>query len=102
MKVYPWKSAAVISTIVLGALILVIFGLWEAYATLPEPVVPVKLFKNIHWVAASCLLGLGASIYYGKFNWIPATLQNVSSEWVANIEKPWRLFGLRWSQFSIQ
>ncbi|KAJ5722973.1 MFS general substrate transporter [Penicillium malachiteum] len=29
-----------------------------------EPVVPVKLFKNIHWVAASCLLGLGASIYY--------------------------------------
>ena len=75
VKVYPWKSAAVISTVVLGALILIIFGLWEAYATLPEPVVPVKLFKNIHWVAASCLLGLGASIYYGELD--PSDLENV-------------------------
>lgn len=56
----------VVLTIVLGALILVAFGLWEVYAPLKEPVVPIKLFKNIHWVSACVLLGLGASIYYGE------------------------------------
>ncbi|KAF9895194.1 hypothetical protein FE257_000096 [Aspergillus nanangensis] len=62
--VYAWKSAAVIVTIVAGALILVAFGLWEAYAPLKEPIVPIKLFGNIKWVASCVLLGLGASIYY--------------------------------------
>ncbi|KAF9893246.1 hypothetical protein FE257_011676 [Aspergillus nanangensis] len=64
-QVYPWKSVPVIVTLVLGAIILVGFGLWEVYAPLKEPVVPIKLFKNIRWVSACVLLGLGASIYYG-------------------------------------
>ncbi|KAL5363379.1 fungal trichothecene efflux pump [Aspergillus floccosus] len=59
-----WKSVPVIVTIVLGAIVLVAFSLWEAYAPLKEPVVPIRLFKNIHWVSACVLLGLGASIYY--------------------------------------
>ncbi|CAK7242789.1 MAG: hypothetical protein STHCBS139747_004291 [Sporothrix thermara] len=62
--VYPWRSAGTIAAIVLGALTLAVFVLWEVYAPLREPLVPMHLFRNVEWVAASVLLGLGAGVYY--------------------------------------
>lgn len=62
--VYPWKSGHVIGTIVAGAVGLVIFVLWESYAKLKEPLVPMHLFRNGGWNAATILSGLGASVYY--------------------------------------
>lgn len=59
-QVYPWTSARVLSTLLIGVAILVAFVLWELYAPIQEPLVPMKLFKNVHWVAACVLLGLGA------------------------------------------
>ncbi|KAJ4367699.1 hypothetical protein N0V83_007284 [Neocucurbitaria cava] len=62
--VYPWKSAAVISAIVVGFAVLVVFVLWEIYAPIKEPLIPMHLFQNGRWVAAVVLLGLGAGVYY--------------------------------------
>ena len=62
--VYPWKSANVIGSIVAGFVGLVVFVLWETFAKLKEPLVPMHLFKNGSWVAATILSGLGASVYY--------------------------------------
>lgn len=62
--VYPWKSAATISSIVIGVVVMVLFVLWEMYAPLKEPLIPMHLFKNRQWVIASLLLGLGAGVYY--------------------------------------
>ncbi|KAK5329097.1 hypothetical protein LTR70_000933 [Exophiala xenobiotica] len=62
--VYPWSSARVLCTLLIGAATLVVFVLWELYAPIKEPLVPMKLFKNVQWVAACVLLGLGASVYY--------------------------------------
>lgn len=62
--VYPWRSAAVISAIVLGFLVLVAFVLWEIYAPIKEPLIPMHLFLNGRWVAAVVLLGSGAGVYY--------------------------------------
>lgn len=62
--VYPWRSAHVIATIVCGFSGLVVFVLWECYATLKEPLVPMHLFRNNAWNAATVLSGLGASVYY--------------------------------------
>lgn len=45
--VYPWESAATISAIVVGFAVLVVFALWEIYAPLKEPLVPVHIFKNL-------------------------------------------------------
>jgi hypothetical protein len=59
-SVYPWKSAHVISTMVVGGVTIIAFALWEAFANLKEPLLPVHLFKNVAWVAACILLGLGA------------------------------------------
>lgn len=44
---YAWSSAPVISTLVIGAAILVALGFWEAYAGLKYPILPPKLFGKI-------------------------------------------------------
>ena len=59
-SVYPWHSSRVIATMVVGGITIVIFVLWENYANLKEPLLPLHLFKNLSWVASCILLGLGA------------------------------------------
>ncbi|KAH7385824.1 fungal trichothecene efflux pump-domain-containing protein [Pyrenochaeta sp. MPI-SDFR-AT-0127] len=63
-SLYPWRSAAVICAITIGFAVLVIFVLWEIYAPIKEPLIPMHLFLNGRWVAAVVLLGLGAGVYY--------------------------------------
>lgn len=62
--VYAWNSAYVVATIVVGFVALVVFVLWESYAKLGEPLVPMNLFSNYSWNASVILTGLGASAYY--------------------------------------
>jgi len=63
---HPWKSAHVISTIVIGFLLLVAFVLYEIYMPLKEPLVPMELFKNRTWNICIILWALGASVYYAN------------------------------------
>lgn len=63
-SVHPWKSAAVIVTLLAGVGLLVAFTLWEIYAPLKEPLVPMHLFKNGPWVMSTIVLGVGAGMYY--------------------------------------
>ena len=62
--IYPWKSAAVISSILVGTAVLAIFVLWEIYGPIKQPLMPMQLFLNGRWTAATILLGLGAGVYY--------------------------------------
>ncbi|KAF2502514.1 trichothecene efflux pump [Lophium mytilinum] len=43
---YPWKSATVISMLVVGGVLLIMFGFYEAYARIPYPILPSALFTN--------------------------------------------------------
>jgi hypothetical protein len=61
---HPWGSAHVISTIVVGFLSLVSFFVYEAYAGLKEPLLPMHLLKNMPWNITVLLWALGAAIYY--------------------------------------
>lgn len=63
-SVYPWASASVIATIVVGFIALVAFVLWECFMDLEEPLVPMSIFSNYSWNASVLLTGLGASVYY--------------------------------------
>lgn len=63
-NLHPWSSPAVIAPIVIGAITLVAFGLYEAYIPLEEPLVPMHLFRNKGWTASTLLLSIGASVYY--------------------------------------
>ena len=61
----PWKSAHVITTIVVGfLLLLVIFVLYETFAPLKEPLLPMRLFKNGGRAITILLWALGAAVYY--------------------------------------
>lgn len=44
--VYDWRSAHVLSTLVVGAVMLIAFALWECFMTLKEPIIPLTLFKQ--------------------------------------------------------
>lgn len=44
---YPWVSAPVIAPIVIGAVLLIGLGFYEAYANIPEPLLPPRLFKQV-------------------------------------------------------
>ena len=62
--VYPWSSAHVKASIVIGFMSLVAFGLWETLMKLKEPLVLVYVFKRIPWFAATIVSGICAAIYY--------------------------------------
>jgi hypothetical protein len=61
---YPWKSAAVICTIVLGALTLVAFGLYEQFVFKGQAIMPPRLFKKLEFVAIVMVATIGAAVYY--------------------------------------
>lgn len=63
-NVYPWASPAVISTCVIGGIALIAFTVWECYAKLQEPLVPMHLFRNRDYNITCILLAIGASVYY--------------------------------------
>jgi hypothetical protein len=43
---------------------MILFVLWEIYAPIKEPLVPMHLFKSGRWTCSVVLLGLGAGVYY--------------------------------------
>ena len=64
---YPWKSAAVITTMVVGGVTL--FGILPAYEIWvhkrgKEPYLPLHLFKNIRFKSAAWNTGISAGVYY--------------------------------------
>ena len=63
-SLYPWKSAHVISAIVVGILCLVTLGFWESYGNLQEPLLPKDIMRNGGFIASAFLLGIGAGVYY--------------------------------------
>ncbi|KAF2019705.1 fungal trichothecene efflux pump [Aaosphaeria arxii CBS 175.79] len=61
---YPWKSAAVISALILGALTLVAFGLYEQYVFKGQAIMPPRLFKKLEYVAIVMVASIAAMVYY--------------------------------------
>ncbi|OJJ54342.1 hypothetical protein ASPSYDRAFT_94096 [Aspergillus sydowii CBS 593.65] len=62
---YPWKSAAVIASIVLSAVLFVLLGCWETYANLEYPILPPRLFRK--WRDFSSIIAVtfvGGMLYY--------------------------------------
>ena len=86
-SVYPWKSAAVISTMIIGFFLLVAFFAWEILADLKEPLLPLGLFKNQCWLVSVLLWGTGSALYYSCAILWPAmvsTLYGPGHSWVRN------------------
>ncbi|KAH3999819.1 hypothetical protein HBI81_086880 [Parastagonospora nodorum] len=63
-QVYPWTSAHVLCTIIIGILTLVAFGLYEQYLCKTIPLMPPRLFTDIGYVAIVVAACIGAMVYY--------------------------------------
>lgn len=63
-QAYPWKSAEVIATLVVGGLTLAAFVCYEAFVFKGQALMPPRLFKNIHFVAIVAVAAIGAMVYY--------------------------------------
>ncbi|KJR86299.1 uncharacterized protein SPSK_02313 [Sporothrix schenckii 1099-18] len=63
-SMYPWQSAHVIVTVVVGVVLLAGFFAWEIYMPLKEPLLPVHLLRNRDWLVCILMWSIGASVYY--------------------------------------
>ena len=69
--IFPWASAGAITPIVVGALLLVCLGLWEAFVKLEAPIFPRAVFANIRGftVIAMGIFLLGMLYYSTAVLW---------------------------------
>lgn len=77
---YPWTSAQVIATMVVGGITL--FGILPAYEIWiskrgKEPYLPLHLFANIRFMSAAWNTGIGACVYYGAAIVFPQVVNNL-------------------------
>ncbi|KAI0087353.1 MFS general substrate transporter [Irpex rosettiformis] len=73
---YPWASAPVLVTLILGAAILALFIFWEAKFAL-LPIVPVHIFKNKTVAGVLLLTTMNGMTFFSILYYVPQFLQLV-------------------------
>ncbi|KAH0848654.1 siderophore iron transporter [Fonsecaea pedrosoi] len=63
-QVYDWSDAHVVSTIIVGGILLILFGLYEQYVVKGHGLMPPRLFKNIGFVAVVATSSVGGMVYF--------------------------------------
>ncbi|KAK6368222.1 hypothetical protein LTS17_009963 [Exophiala oligosperma] len=64
-QLYPWDGPRVICTLAIGGVSMIAFIVYEAVLTPKEPYIPLKLFRNIRYDAATTVVTVSAMSYYG-------------------------------------
>ncbi len=79
---YPWSSRIVIHLFVGGTVLTALFVLWEARA--PEPIIPLRLFRNSIFTVTSVLSFLVGCGMFGGVVFLPLFLQVVTGASATN------------------
>lgn len=74
---YPWTSPHVLVTLVVGAAMLVVFGLYEQYVVKGSGIMPPRIFGNIEFVALVMIAALSSMVYYSMTVLWPTLIQTV-------------------------
>ncbi|KAI2620469.1 trichothecene efflux pump [Hypoxylon sp. NC1633] len=61
---YPWNSAATISSIVIGVVLLIALFVYEAFAKLEYPAIPVQFFANRGFISLVACVTVATMSYY--------------------------------------
>ncbi|KAJ4263814.1 hypothetical protein NW762_005847 [Fusarium torreyae] len=61
---YPWKSAEVLCTLIIGIVTLVGFFVYEAFFCHVQPLIPSRVFKNLGFVAVVACATVASMVYY--------------------------------------
>ncbi|KAI0839239.1 trichothecene efflux pump [Hypoxylon sp. FL0890] len=62
--IYPWDSAATISSIIIGAVLLIALFIYEAFAKLEYPAIPVQFFANRGFISLVACATVATMSYY--------------------------------------
>lgn len=60
----PWTSGLVLGLLIPGGLILVVFGVYEAYCPSPNPFVEMRLFKNLRGFLCLNVISMAGGALY--------------------------------------
>ncbi|RDW77731.1 hypothetical protein BP6252_05784 [Coleophoma cylindrospora] len=63
-QAYPWSSAQVLCTLLIGVATLAGFCCWEAFSGHEYPLIPMRLFRNIKYDAIVACASIGSMVYY--------------------------------------
>ena len=72
---YPWASSEIVGLAVLSVLALIAFVYVEG--RVPEPILPLRLFRNRNFTIAQILSFLVGAAMYGAVNFMPQYMQDV-------------------------
>ncbi|KAF7554035.1 hypothetical protein G7Z17_g3246 [Cylindrodendrum hubeiense] len=61
---YPWKSAEVLCTLIIGIVTVIAFFIWEGFFCKVQPLMPPRVFKNIGFVAIVTIATVASIVYY--------------------------------------
>ncbi|KAI5865780.1 trichothecene efflux pump [Durotheca rogersii] len=73
--IYPWNSAATISSIVIGGALLVALFTYEAFAKLEYPAIPVQFFANRGFISLVACATVATMSYYSAVLLWPQQVQ---------------------------
>ncbi|OTB01318.1 hypothetical protein M426DRAFT_323587 [Hypoxylon sp. CI-4A] len=73
--IYPWKSAATISSLVIGAVLLIALFIYEAVAKLEYPAIPVQFFANRGFISLVACATVATMSYYSAVLLWPQQVQ---------------------------
>ncbi|KZF22336.1 siderophore iron transporter [Xylona heveae TC161] len=84
---YPWTSAHTLSTLIIGCVVLLFFGLWNTFAPIQEPLMPRSLFKNRNFLANVGVGSVGTIVYFSMNLLWPLEIEHLFT--TDNIEIGW-------------
>ncbi|OJJ98637.1 hypothetical protein ASPACDRAFT_30966, partial [Aspergillus aculeatus ATCC 16872] len=61
---YAWSSAHVVAVLVVGFVSIIVFVLYEIYAPLEQPLLPMSLLRNPGYAATVCSALVGNMVYF--------------------------------------
>ncbi|CAK7222292.1 hypothetical protein SCUCBS95973_004793 [Sporothrix curviconia] len=61
---YAWTDKHVLAPLIIGCVLVPIFGLYEAYMPLEQPILPIKLLKNRAYLAIVVVACIGQMAYF--------------------------------------
>ncbi|KAI0169998.1 putative siderophore iron transporter [Hypoxylon sp. FL1284] len=73
--IYPWDSAATISSLVLGVVLLVVLFVYEGFAKLEYPAIPVQFFANRGFISLVACATVATMSYYSAVLLWPQQVQ---------------------------
>ncbi|KAI1076195.1 trichothecene efflux pump [Whalleya microplaca] len=73
--IYPWDSAATITSIVVGVALLVALFVYEGFANVEYPVIPVKFFANRGFISLVACATVATMSYYSAVLLWPQQVQ---------------------------